>query len=531
MSHQTEGTARIIRLSLRTGWPGLLAVAALAAGLVTTVAGSIAALYPDLTDRQLYAETLGVSPATQAFNGLGHGLHTLGGITAYEIGFMGQLLFPLLALHVAVRHTRGEEEAGRTELLTATRLGRLAPLAAGAVLLLGTCLLTGALMLPGMVVAGLGAGSIWYVAGVVLLMLFFGATGLLLGQLAQSTRTAHLIGLGLTTGAFLTRAVIDGRGWDAAWASPLGWAAAIAPFAQPRAWPLVAFALGSLLLLAAATWVALRRDLGAGVIAPHPGPARARPARVQPALGTVLGVAWRLTRPTALAWGVIAVLWAGSFGLLTEEMASLVDDNPTVLAALGVERGADVVTGMAVVVIVLAATAAAVQGSSQLGTEEGAGRLSALLATRRSRTGVWLGWWAVVAASSLIVLTVGVLALGLTSWATTGDRDTLGTALGVGWGYAVPVLFVAAIASALRAALPPLAGLAWLLVGWIVLVGFLAETLRLPAWSRDLSPVHLVGTLPQDDLSGAATLALGVAAATIFAGSIVAFRRRDLRTT
>ncbi|GEB24968.1 ABC transporter permease [Brevibacterium aurantiacum] len=526
-SPPTTGTGRTILLGLHTGWPGLLAVAVLAAALVTAIAGSIEALYPDLADRQQYAATVGDSPATRAFNGQGYGLTTTGGITAYEVGFMGQLLFPVLALHVALRHTRAEEEAGRTELLTAARVGRLAPLASAAVLLTLTALATGALMLTGMVGAGLSvAGSVWYCAGVVLLMHFFGTVGMLLGQLTQSARTAYLAGLSVTTLAYLTRAIVDGLGWNAPWAGPLAWAAEVRAFADPQLWPLVAYAVGSLALLTLAGLLALRRDLGAGVIAPRPGPPRGGPA-----LGTVVGLAWRLTRAAFLTWAGLAVLWAACFGVLTEEVASLVDSNPALAQALGVEHGGDVVTSLALVVIALAATAVAVQGSGRLGAEESADRLGAVLATRVSCTRLWLGWWAVVAATSLAVLGLGALALGLASWAATGEQDSLTTALDAGLGYTVPVLFTAAVAAALRALSPRIAPAAWALVAWIGLVGFLAETLRIPERARDLSPLHLVGTLPQDEPSVAAILGLGAGAVLLLAVSVAAFRRRDLRAS
>lgn len=521
----TAATGRMILLGLRTGWVGLLGVAGSAALLVTAVAAGVEALYADATDRAQYAATIGVSPATQALNGLGYGLSTTGGLTVYEVGFMGQLLFPMPALYVALRHTRREEEAGRIELLTAARTGRLAPIAAATVLLALTALATGVLMLLGMVSAGLPlAGSSWYSAGVTALMLFFGALGLLLGQLCQSTRSGYLLGLTVITGAYLVRAVVDGLGWDAAWASPLGWMNEIRAFAEPQGWPLGTYTVGALVLLTIAALVAGRRDLGAGVIAPGRGRPRARRS-----LGTVAGAAWRLTRPVVLAWTVLAVLWAGCFGLLAQEMATLVDDNPTLLEALGVERGSDVVISAAVVVISLAATAVAVQGSGRLGAEESSDRLGAMLATRVSRSRLWLAWWGVVAVSSLAILALATAALGLTSWASTGDRAALATALEVGVGYAVPVLFVSAVAALLRAGLPRFAPLAWALVGWIVLVGFLAETLRIPGWGRDLSPLHLVGTLPQEDPSILAIAGLAVAAVVIFAVSATVFRQRNLR--
>ncbi|MDN5746292.1 MAG: hypothetical protein L0H31_14400, partial [Nocardioidaceae bacterium] len=97
--------------------------------------------------------------------------------------------------------------------------------------------------------------------------------------------------------------------------------------------------------------------------------------------------------------------------------------------------------------------------------------------------------------------------------------------------YIVPVLFAVAVAAVMRALSPRIAPAAWALVAWIGLVGFLAETLRIPTWARDLSPLHLVGTLPQDEPSGAAILGLGVGTVLLLTASVTAFRRRDLRAS
>src|SRR5690606_5024976 len=199
--------------------------------------------------------------------------------------------------------------------------------------------LTGAAMAAGGVSAGLPlAGAAWYAAGNALLMLFYGAVGLVAGQLAQSARTGYLIGLVALAASYLVRALVDGLGWEAVWASPLGWTAEVRPFADPRPWPLAAFAVGAVVLSGAAVLLARRRDLGAGVV-----PARRGPALGRRGLGTAAGLAWRLNRGVVLAWTVLAVVWAGVFGALTQEMADLVDANPAMLEALGVERGSDVV--------------------------------------------------------------------------------------------------------------------------------------------------------------------------------------------
>jgi len=119
-------------LGMRTSWRGPALVAVICIALVVAIAVGVEGLYPNLDQRVEYAATAGVSSISTAFNGRGYALTSLGGITGIEVGFMGQLLFPILGVVTAIGLTRRQEEAGRTELLTASRVGRLAPLAAAA---------------------------------------------------------------------------------------------------------------------------------------------------------------------------------------------------------------------------------------------------------------------------------------------------------------------------------------------------------------------------------------------------------------
>lgn len=520
------GSAGLVRLALRSSWLQLLGVLLVSSGLVTAVASSIATLYPGVAAREQYAATLGESPATQAFNGRGYALDTVGGITAYEISFIGQLLFPLMALHIALRLTRREEEAGRIELLTAARVGRVAPLVSAALLLLVLCVLAGMLIWAGMTAAGLPAtGAAWYGAGTASLMLFFGALGLFLGQLAQSTRTGYLTGLGVLTAMYLVRALVDGLDLDAVWVSPLGWQPELRAFGDPQLWPLSAFLVSAAVLGAAAIRVAASRDLGAGVFAPRKGPSHAGTG-----LSSSFGLAWRLNRPAILAWAALAVIWAGVFGLLTREMTDLVEANPVLLEALGVTSGSDVVVSLAVVVVILAATGAAVQCYGRLAGEESSGRLGVLLATGTHRGHVWLVWWVLAATAAVLILLLGCLALGITTWAVLDDSGAMGTVMEIAAGYAVPTVFVTSVAALLCGVGGAWYGLTWLLVGWIAVVGFLADTLQLAEWSRLLSPLHAVGQLPQDDPAFTVVVGLGAGAVLLLLGSLAVFGRRDLST-
>lgn len=511
-------------MGLRTAWPALLTAAALAGAVVTAIAVTIDELYPTLAERQVYAQVVGVSQGTIAFNGRGYGLTTVGGITAYEVGFMGQILFPVLGVVLSVRLTRREEETGRWGLLTAGRVGRLAPLGAAAILVTAAATAAAGLMVAGMVAVGLPAGgSAWYAAGAAACVVFFGAVGLMLGQLCRTARTANLMGLTAVMVAFLSRAAADVLDSGAALASPLGWLPEVRAFAQPQAWPLLAYVGGGAVLLVGAAVIAGRRDIDAGILAPRPGPPTARRG-----LATCLGLTARLCRGGVGAGLVLAIVWTMVLGLLAEEMTRMIDSNPAVLAAVGVERGVDLLVLLATTITGAVAVAVAVQAGARLAAEERSGRLGAIVSTRVRRVRLWLVWWTTAVVASQLVLGLSSLSLGLATMAVTGERDDLRTALEVGAGYGVPVAFVTALCAALAALGPRWSAAGWAVVAWIVTVGILDEALRLPEWSRDLSPFHLVGRLPVDDVDPLATAGLGVAAVLLLGAALLRFSRRDL---
>lgn len=520
------GTALLVRSHLHAGWRGLGLWTTIMSGLVVATGWSITALYPTRADRAAYAESAGASPVLAAFNGRPHQLTEVGNIVSYEVGFLALVGFPVIAIHLAVRLSRHEEDSGRTELVTAGRVGRLAPVTAAA-LTVGICLAGFvASTAAGLTAAGLPATGAWhYSLALGLFAASSAALGLLAAEVGKESRTAYGVALGVALVAFLVRAGIDGQGWDLAWVSPSGWLAEVRPWTDPQAWPLVAYACLTLACLAAAAAMASRRDLYGGLLA-----ARSGPAYGAPALGTPTGFVWRFTRASLAGWLLGTVLWNAAFGALAGEMTEIARANPTMLAALGVERAEDLVTSLALLLCGVGASAFGVQAMARLAREESNGRLGYVLSTRAARARLWLVWLAVVVGGVVMVLLASSLSLGLFAVWSTGDGSNLGSALGAAAALVLPVVSVVALGAALQGSAPRLAVLAWVAVGWTTVVGLLAETLRLPEWARDLSPLHAVGNVPIEDPNAAALVVTALLAASLVACGVARFRRRDLLT-
>ncbi len=523
--HPWRGTVRLARATVRTGWLRLLVCAAVLVGVVAATGWSISTLYDTLDKRQMYAASIGLSPAVAAFNGRPYDLTELGGIVSYEVGFMGLLVFPLVAVHLAIRLTRHEEDTGRADLVTAAPIGRLAPLGSAVLVLASVLSVVGLSCVGVLVAAGLPpAGSAWYAASLVGLAAAYAGVGLLAAQVCRDARTAHALGMGIVLLTFLLRAVVDGRNLAATWSGPMNWLAEVRPWGQPAPgwlWALLALAL-VMLLLSVAT--AAGRDLGSGVLRARTGPATGRPG-----LGTPGGYAWRLTRGPVLGWLVGLVVWNLALGAVTVEMSDLMDANPSILELLGVERAEYLVTALSLLLTGVGAAALGVQGVARLAGEESSGRLGLVLSTHAGRVRVWSVWTVVVLVEAVVVLALAGLALGATSAAAVGDPSLAGTHLVATLQVTVPVALIVAVAAAGHAVTGRGPALGWLLVSWATVVGVLGQALRLPDWARNLSPLELIGTVPLEPVSRPALVGLATAAVLLVSLGVVVVRRRDLR--
>ena len=75
-----------------------------------------------------------------------------------------------------------------------------------------------------------------------------------------------------------------------------------------------------------------RRDIGSGVLAARPGPARASRS-----LGSPVGLAWRLQRGAVLGWALGLAFTGLAYGSIGDDAGDLLGDNPS--------RGADAAAG------------------------------------------------------------------------------------------------------------------------------------------------------------------------------------------
>lgn len=523
-------TGGLLRLNLRLDRIRIL-IWTLAVGL--GVAGSMASFattYSTPESLQARASLMG-NPSAIMMTGPAFGLenYTFGAMVANELSLYLLLASAIMSILLVVRHTRAEEESGRMEMLRALPAGRFAPAAAAVLTVAVANAAVGAATSIALAGSGLeAASSVALGVGTALTGLVFAGVAAVAAQLTEHARSATGAAMALLAAAFLIRGigdVINNQGSWLSWFSPFAWAQQARFYVDLRWWPLALAAAATVLLLSLAVLLAGRRDLGAGLRAPQPGPASAPRALLSPA-----GLATRLLRGSFAVWAGAAFLFAAAFGALANSLKDAFSDLPALTSLLAVDL-ADLTASFASAIlsfVMVAPLIFSVAAVLRLRGEEDAGRAEQLLVTGSSRPGLLAGWLGAVAVQTVLLTAVVGFGTGLGVWAGTGDAGWAGELTLAALAYLPAIALVAAIAVALFGLAPQIAALAWAPVVWAAAVLYLGSLLALPAWAVDLSPLAHVSLVPSADLALAPLVLMSLFAAALTVAGFVGFRRRDI---
>lgn len=471
-------------------------------------------------------------PIGRMFTGPAYGLDD----PSYERVFAGGYLLYLLILAALMnimlitRHTRAEEQSGRAELLRANGVGRQAPLTAA----LGLAALTN--LLAGVIVAVLCltvadyavTGSLIVGAGVALIGMSFAGLTAVTVQLSGFSRAAAGLA-GLVLGAsFLLRAVGDMAaigGSAASWASPLGWVNQTAPYVLDRWWPLLLLVAVTVVTVPLAFVLQGRRDLGAGLLSTRPG----RP-EAGPTLGSAWGLAARLQRGPALAWGLALIVLGLTEGLFTQVMIDSTFELPDALRDV---FGTDALTQGYIAFLALftamMTSAYVVYAAQGLRSEERSARGDAVLATPTSRA-AWAGaHLGVIALAASLIMAVGGLLTGLGVWLVTSDTGLFTDTVVAHLNLVPAMLLVVGTCALLFGWVPSLlAPVGWTLVAVMIFVGNFAAMLDLPDWLNRLSPLDYPAQFPVEQIDWLPLGILLLLTVGAVALGLLGLRRREI---
>jgi ABC-2 type transport system permease protein len=485
--------------------------------------------FPTLKDRLSFAQSFGDNKAIRLFYGVPHDLLHAGGYSAWRTGGILSIFAAVWGLLAAVKAMRAEEDAGRQELVLVGALGRGAAFAASLAAIGAGAALLWLALLAGLLAGGLPAGPSAYLAlAVVSPALVFAGLGALASQLADSRRLAIELGMAVLAAVLVARIVADtssGLEW-LRWATPLGWAEELRPFAGPQPAVLAAPLLSAAALLGIAAALSLRRDVGNGLLR-----GRERSAPRLGLLSSPTALALRGERGSLIGWFGGVAFYAVIVGLLADTFStanlsrSLREELRRVGASIVTPSGA---LGFYFLFFVLIFSLFACAQIAAARHEESEQRLETLIALPVSRRG-WLGGRLALAAAGAAGLALAASVFAWLGAVSQGTDVSLGDLLGAGANGLPATLLFLGLGALAFAALPRAGvGIAYGLVAVSFCWELFGALLGAPAWTLDLSPFHHVGLVPAQAFKApeaAAMLAIGAVAAIV---AVRLFEHRDV---
>lgn len=533
-AHRSRTGPAITRRAFKQLWLAAVVWALVFGGTVAASALTYVSSFPDAASRHQLAVTTGQDAGISILFGSVSAIGSVGGYTVYKCYVFLTTIGAVWALLATTRLLRGEEDAGRWQLVLAgdtdaaraTTATLMALAGAVAVIFGGTTLFT---LLAGQNrdVGFSVADSALYGSSIAIAPAVFVAIGALTSQLGRTRRMAAGLGMGVFGVAFVLRMIADSgpsTKW-LLWLTPLGWIERIRPFSQNDPRPLALAAATAIALVLVARLLASRRDTGDGVIASSDV---AAPRRF--GLGSPLGLAVRLELPVLVTWCVGALAAAFAFGVVAKIATGAVPSSISdTLGRFGV-RGT-LLRQYFGIAFLLVGTIVALLPASQVSAasdEETSGRMVHVLARPSKRAHLLAGRLALAAVG---VGAAGVLA-GVGAWLgamTQGVDAGLARTVGAGLNVIPTALLILSVGAVALALTPAIATrVVYAVVIGSLLIDLLGSMVSAIGWLERLSLFHYMALAPAQDTDPATVVVTLAAAVGLSAVATVAFARRDV---
>ncbi len=490
-------------------------------------------LFPTAKDLQSIAVTMNI-PSMEALIGPVYGLEALtpAMVMAQECLLWFCLTIAIMNIFFIVRHTRGDEELGRHEVLRSLPVGRQTGAAAA---LLGAVALNAAISLvtaPLLLLTRIGGmtadGAFTYALAMGVLGIFFAAATLLICQLFSSARGAMAASFALLGVCFMLRAVGDMRGNALSLISPLGLVLQVYAFYENNLLPLLILLAEAAVAAGAAFLIGRRRDLGEGVI-----PARKGKGVASPLLLSPLGLAWRLMRGTLLGWAIAMFALGGMYGAVIGEMENFLSSNDMfkqLVATIG--SGDSLVNSFIAMLNLIMGMIAAIpviNCVNRLRSEEKHGRLEQCYARAVPRTKMMLCFLLLAFAASIIMPLCSALGLyGLGHGAV--DLEFAAFCKGA-LVYAPALWAFIGLSALLNGLLPRGTALVWALYGFMFFVNYIGR-IALPEKAQEvaakLTPFGYIPQLPVQAFEIAPLAVLTAIGLALTGAGLYGYRKRDI---
>lgn len=491
-------------------------------------------------DRVGLLATVIANPVILLFRGLPSGSDASSVMAFLILPFLA-LMAALMSTFLAVRHTRGDEEQQRTELVAATPAGRTLPFAVTAVHGILANIVLGLLVTLTFVASGQPAGGATAIGaasaatGVVFL-----AVALLVAQLVRTSRAANAASVWVVMIAYLVCGIGNALGTPSedllslqssplAWLSPFGWAENTRPWSTDDPRPLLLSLALTVVALAIAAALQRVRDVDGALL-----PERRGHATASARLRGPVWLAWHLARGSTIGWAIGGLIT----GLLATQLASVVSQLGDTIASVqalvnALSANGSLAQGAVVIfftVVGVLAACAGVQTLNRARQDEAHGLAEAVRAGAVGRVS-WVASYGAVAVIAVVVTVAAAVIGAVAGLAAQSDADwsLAGDAVVSGAGQLVAALVFVAVTALVLVVAPRLTiFVGWTLVLLGLILGLFGPLFGLPDAVVNISPLAVTPIVDSGGIDARGLWWLVAIAAVGAVGALLLARGREL---
>ncbi len=506
------------------------------AGLLTVTLACASAypnIYQDTPEKMAFFMTMD-NPAMVAMLGPGYEagdyLASLGTLFAHECLLFTAIVAGIMSILLVVNSTRTDEEDGRTELIHALPVGRLAYLSSAMIMVFATNILLA--FLTGIGLASLGIDGIG-LEGSFLYGSVLGATGLifasitaLLAQVSETSRGTAMLSFAVLIAAYLIRAIGDVTSETLSLFSPLGWVVRTEVFADNNWQPIFMATVLSIIITMVTFYLNSIRDMGAGFL-----PERKGKIQASTFLQTVFGLMFRLQRTHIFAWAIGIFALSASFGAVLGDLETYYSDIDFMQTFISKETGdslTDQFITLLIAIMSLIALIPSVTTVMKLKGEENKNLTEHIFSRTVSRTCLLANYYLLAAIVSFIMQLLIVLGLWSVGQLAMDEAIAFDSTFTSAFAYLPAMWAVIGLAGLFVGAIPRATGFVWLYVIYCFIVVYFSEILDFPQWMNNLSVFEHVPEYPIEELNFTAMTVLTLMAVITAASGIIAYNRRDI---
>ncbi|AMY06167.1 ABC transporter permease [Staphylococcus condimenti] len=470
------------------------------------------------------------SPAMEAMLGKAHlSQANLATMFAYEMQLFTIILVAIMNILFVAKDTRGEEEDGRLEMMSALPIGRDAVLTSAviqqvivnSVLVLAIGIGLSLINIPHFTVEG----SFLYGASLAASGLLFGMLTLVVAQLSATRSQTVGISISLLLIMYLLRAIGDVSAEGLSNWMPLGWIPHTEVYSNNHWWPIITLIASSAVLLIIAFILNSRRDAEAGLLPTFSGHAEAGWL-----LKSTLGMQFRLQRTGLIAWGIGMFVLGLSYGSVFGDLDAFFKNNPMLKRMLTGDgtNYAEQFVPILMAIMGMVATIPVLMAIFKIRKEMSFHREELILSHPVSRirylmSFVWIGLL-----NSVMMIIFAALGMYAGEASSMKNPIAFEKIIIAGAVYIPAILVFAGLAVMVVGWLEKMSILVYLYLAYCFLVVYLGQLLDVKKWLKEMTPFGHVPRLPVADMNWPPLLWMLLIFIICMVVGIIGFRRRDI---